>query len=412
MDEQPTFATPLELPCGVRIKNRFLKSAMSEQLGDHRHDATPGLATLYRTWAQGGVGLQVTGNVMVDRTALGEPLNVALDDESDRAALARWAEAGRSGGTQVWTQLNHPGRQSPAFLSPRPVAPSAVPLSGPLRRAFRTPRALSDEEVRGLVERFARAAQLSKEAGFTGVQIHGAHGYLVSQFLSPRVNQRADAWGGSAEKRRRFALEVYRAVRARVGAAYPVGIKLNSADFQQGGLDEDESVELVAALAAEGIDLVEISGGSYEAPAMVGYRVPESTRRREAYFLAFAEKVRGRVRVPLAVTGGFRSGEAMLQALRGGATDMIGLARPLALCPDLPDRLLRDASVVQPVPRPSTGLRALDRVTMLDITYYESQMARMAVGEPPRPDLSAWTAALTTLGRAGLAAFRPRRARA
>jgi 2,4-dienoyl-CoA reductase-like NADH-dependent reductase (Old Yellow Enzyme family) len=240
--DHPSFATPLDLPCGARIKNRFLKSAMSEQLGDVRHDATPGLATLYRTWAEGGVGLQVTGNVMVDRTALGEPLNVALDDASDRGALARWAEAGRSGGAHCWVQLNHPGRQSPAFLSPHPVAPSAVPLAGSLRAAFRTPRALTGEEIRAVVERFAHAAALAKDAGFTGVQIHGAHGYLVSQFLSPRVNQRADGWGGSPEKRRRFVLEVYCAIRARVGPRFPVGIKLNSADFQSGGFDEAESM--------------------------------------------------------------------------------------------------------------------------------------------------------------------------
>ena len=408
--DHPSFATPLDLPCGARIKNRFLKSAMSEQLGDVRHDATPGLATLYRTWAEGGVGLQVTGNVMVDRTALGEPLNVALDDASDRGALARWAEAGRSGGAQCWVQLNHPGRQSPAFLSPHPVAPSAVPLAGSLRAAFRTPRALTGEEIRAVVERFAHAAALAKDAGFTGVQIHGAHGYLVSQFLSPRVNQRADGWGGSPEKRRRFVLEVYRAIRARVGPRFPVGIKLNSADFQGGGFDEAESVGVVEALAAEGVDLVEISGGDYEAPAMVGYGADESRRGREAYFLAFAEKVRRRTRVPLAVTGGFRSGGAMLEALRGGATDMIGLGRPLALCPDLPARLLGDPAATQPVPRPTTGLRVLDRMTMLDITYYEAQLARIALGQQPRPDLSAWTAALTTLRRAGLAAFRRRRA--
>lgn len=409
LSDGPAFSTPLVLPCGARLPNRFLKSAMSEQLGDRRHDATPGLATLYRTWAEGGIGLQITGNVMVDRTALGEPGNVVLDDASDPRAMARWAEAGRTGGAQPWVQLNHPGRQSPAFLSRWPVAPSAVPMAGPLRAAFRAPRALGGDEIRGIIGRFARAAELARQAGFTGVQIHGAHGYLVSQFLSPRVNQRTDEWGGSAERRRRFVLEVYRAIRARVGPSFPVGIKLNSADFLRDGLRQEESVEAVAALAAEGIDLVEVSGGTYEAPAMVGDRVPESTRRREGYFLGFADLARQRVRVPLAVTGGFRSGAAMAEALRSGATDLVGLARPLALQPDLPARLLRDPTWVAHVPRPTTGLRALDRMVMLDVTYYECQLARLARGQAPRPDLGAWTAALSALWRFGMAGLRRRR---
>lgn len=407
---RPAFSTPLDLPCGARIKNRLFKSAMSEQLGDGRLDPTPGLARLYRTWAEGGIGLQVTGNVMIDRTALGEPCNVALDDRTDRGALARWAEAGRAGGAAIWVQLNHPGRQSPAFLSPEPVAPSAVPLGGALGKVFRPPRALQAGEIGAIVDRFARAAELCQQAGFTGVQIHGAHGYLVSQFLSPRVNLRTDEWGGSPENRRRFPLEVYRAIRARVGARFPVGIKLNSADFQKGGMDEEESVALVEALAAEGIDLVEISGGSYEAPAMTGYRVSESTRAREAYFLAYAERLRGRVRTPLVVTGGFRTGKAMAEALGGGATDMIGLARPLALCADLPARLLADPTASQPVPRPTTGLKALDRMAMVDITYYEGQLARMARGLPPDPAMGALWPALGLLTRAGFGAFRRRRA--
>lgn len=402
-------AAPLALPCGVTLRNRLLKSAMSEQLGDARLDPTPGLARLYRTWAEGGIGLQITGNVMIDRGALGEPRNAVIDERTDRAALARWAAAGSAGGAAVWVQLNHPGRQSPAYLSRRPVAPSAVPLAGPLQRAFRSPRALEAPEIRAIVERFAGAAALAREAGFGGVQIHGAHGYLVSQFLSPRVNRRTDEWGGSPEGRRRFALEVYRAIRARVGARFPVGIKLNSADFQKGGMDEEDSLALVEALAAEGIDLVEISGGTYEAPAMTGHRVAESTRAREAYFLAYAERLRRRVRVPLAVTGGFRTGSAMAEALRSGATDLVGLARPLALCPDLPARLLRDPGASQEVPRPSTGLAALDRLTFIDITYYEGQLARMARGQPPDPRASALWQALGMMARLGFDAFRARR---
>jgi 2,4-dienoyl-CoA reductase-like NADH-dependent reductase (Old Yellow Enzyme family) len=410
MDPEVTFASPLELPCGVRVKNRFLKSAMSEQLGDRRHDPIPGLCTLYRTWAQGGVGVQVTGNVMIDGTAMGEPNNVVLDDRSDLAAFARWAEAGRKNDTQHWMQLKQPGRQVPSFLSKEPVAPSAIALGGSLKKAFNTPRALREEEIHAIIERFAHAAELAKQAGFTGVQIHGAHGYLVNQFLSPLQNVRTDGWGGSAENRRRFVLAVYDAIRARVGASYPVSIKLNSADFQRGGFSEDESMEVFDALVARGIDLIEVSGGNYEAPVMAGVGAKESTRAREAYFLEYAEKVRSRARVPLAVTGGFRTGRAMREALQRGVTDMIGLARPLAMCPDFPDRLLKNPDEELVLPPPRTGIKLVDRLSMLDVTYYEAQLARMAAGKNPRDDLSPWSAVFQTLGRVGVHAFRPRRA--
>jgi len=403
------FDAPLDLPCGARIKNRLFKSAMSEQLGDTHHDPTPALVRLYETWAAGGIGLQVTGNVMIDRTALGEPANVVLDPRSDHAAFRRWAEAGKTHGASVWMQLNHPGKQSPNFLVKQPVAPSAVPLGGGLERAFNTPRALTAAEIEALVERFADAAAMAQAAGFEGVQIHGAHGYLVSQFLSPHHNRRDDDWGGTADKRRRFVMETYRAVRARVGEKFPVGIKLNSADFQRGGFTEEESMAVVDALAEAGMDLIEISGGTYEAPAMTGAAQKDSTRRREAYFLEYAEKVRARTRVPLVVTGGFRSGAAMGAALRSGATDMIGMARPLAVVPDFPNQLLGNPEAQITLPRPSTGMKLVDRLAMLDVTWYEAQLDRLGRGDAPRKDLSAWSAMALMMRRAGVYAFRPRR---
>jgi 2,4-dienoyl-CoA reductase-like NADH-dependent reductase (Old Yellow Enzyme family) len=406
---QVAFDTPLPLPCGTTLKNRFLKSAMSEQLGDGRRDPSPGLAVLYRTWAQGGVGVLVTGNVMIDRTAIGEPYNVALDDRSDLAAFERWAEAARADGTHAWMQLNHPGRQVPRFLGREPVAPSAVPLGGSLQRGFHPPRALTVPEIGAIIGAFARGAELAKKAGFTGVQIHGAHGYLVNQFLSPLHNLRTDEWGGTPEKRRRFVLEVYDAIRARVGSSFPVSIKLNSADFQRGGFDEDESMAVFDALVARGIDLIEVSGGNYEAPVMAGAGIAERTRAREAYFLAYAEKVRARSKVPLAVTGGFRSGRAMLDALRSGATDVIGLARPMAMAPDLPNRLLRDPSDAIALPPPRTGIKVVDRLSMLDVTFYEAQLARMAEGKPASASLSPWSAVFLTIGRFGMNALSPRR---
>ena len=404
------FDMPLELPCGLRLKNRFLKSAMSEQLADRGHGPTPGLARLYRLWAEGGVGLQVTGNVMVDRTALGEPRNVVLDERSDLGAFERWAEAGRRHGAHLFMQLNHPGKQANRFLSREPVAPSAVPVGAGLEQAFNPPRALADGEIGRIVERFATAARLAQRTGFTGVQIHGAHGFLVSQFLSPRHNRRTDRWGGSAENRRRFVLEVYRAIRAAVGGRYPVCIKLNSADFQRDGFTEEESLAVGEALAAAGIDLIEVSGGTYEAPAMIGAVPSRTIREREAYFVDYAEQAVARLRAPVALTGGFRSGPAMRDALGRGATDLVGMARPFALCPDFPNRLLADGNAALEIRRPSTGIRVLDLFSMLDVTWYEAQLDRMARGRAPRPGLSAWRAVAQTAGRVGLHVFARRRA--
>ena len=271
---------PLTLPNGVVVKNRLLKSAMSETLGTREGAPTPALNRLYRAWAEGGIGLCVTGNVMVDLKALGEPGNVVIEDAAHLAALQAWAKAGTANGTHCWVQLNHPGKQAPRGLNHETVAPSAVPFRDDLKAFFATPRALTGAEVRALVARFGKAAGIVKQAGFTGVQIHGAHGYLVSQFLSPHHNLRNDEWGGSPEKRRRFLMEVYRAMRKATGAGFPIGIKLNSADFQRGGFTEEESLDTIRALAHAGIDLIEISGGTYESPAMTGVKSGREPARR------------------------------------------------------------------------------------------------------------------------------------
>ncbi len=383
MSVAETLARPLTLANGQVIPNRFAKSAMSETMCTFDNRVTPALATLYGTWADGGTGLLITGNVMVDRRHIGEPKNVVLEDERDLAALKAWAEAGTRAGNQLWMQLNHPGKQSPRMLNRDPVSPSAVPFRKELRGMFATPRALTDEEIRDIIQRFATSAAIAEKAGFTGVQIHGAHGYLVSQFLSPHHNQRTDEWGGSAQKRRRFVLEIYRAIRAVTTAGFSVGIKLNSADFQRGGFTETESMEVIAALAAEGIDLVEISGGNYENPAMAkGTRA--STREREAYFLEFAEQVRQSVKVPLMVTGGFRSGEGMARAVESGATDLVGLARPLAVEPALPERILAGEAVTSLVRPITTGVRAIDNLALMEVSWYTRQLDRMGRGKAPR----------------------------
>lgn len=410
MTTELNFDTEFEIKPGEVVKNRFFKSAMSEQLGDPDHNPTDGLANLYRVWAQGGTGLLVTGNVMIDRTALGEPKNVVLDEKSDLKAFKQWATASQENGTKVWMQLNHPGKQIPKFLTKEPVAPSSIPLGSGLEASFAKPRALKESEIQDIILRFATSARLAKESGFDGVQIHGAHGYLVSQFLSPRHNQREDQWGGSLENRMRFVLSVLKAIRSEVGEDYPVGIKLNSADYSKGGFTHEDSMAVVEALEAAGIDLIEISGGTYESPSMVGHKMKDSTRKREAYFLEYAEDIRNRVKIPLVVTGGFRSGQAMTEALQSGATDMIGIARPLALQPDVINQLLRDKQYQIKMTSPSTGIKALDKMSMLDITYYEHHLDRLAKGKKANPDVSPWKAVAQTFGRLGAHAFKQRRA--
>lgn len=411
VDRRTALEQPFVLPNGFVVPNRLAKAALSEGLG--RRDFTPGsrIKNLYRRWAGSGVGLSITGNVMVDRRAVGEPGNVIVEDRSSLEDLREWAEVARSGGSKVWVQVNHPGRQTPRTLTPRPVAPSAVALPGSAR-LFAQPRALTDAEIRDLVRRFATTAAVVTEAGFDGIQIHGAHGYLISQFLSPLSNQRTDDWGGTPEKRRRFVIEVFRAIRAEVGADVPVGIKLNSADFQKGGFGEDESLEVVHALADEGLDLLEVSGGTYTSAAMLGVdeSLKESTRKREAYFLAYAEKVRAqRPELPLMLTGGFRSVGGMVDAVESGEIDLVGLGRPLAVQPDFPADLLAgrvDESVVNPR---RSGIKLLDNLT--ELTYYSVQMWRMAAGKEPAPDRHAAINVTQYLLNNGLESLRSPRAK-
>jgi len=395
---------------GQEIKNRLFKSAMSEQLGLRDHNPKPGLAKLYGRWADGGIGLSMTGNIMIDRGALGEPKNVVLDEKSDLTEFKKWATAGKKNGSHIWTQLNHPGKQIPNFIVDVPVAPSAIALTRGLEKGFNKPRALLEEEILVIIKKFATSAKLAKEAGFTGVQIHGAHGYLVSQFLSPRHNQRDDQWGGSLENRMRFVLSIYHAIREQVGADFPIGIKLNSADFMKGGFTEEDSMQVVKTLADAGIDLIEISGGSYENPSMMGSDAKKSTVQREAYFLDYAEKVRSLVDTPLVVTGGFRSAKAMQEALDSGATDFIGIARTTCVDPDFPNKLIADVNYKHQLKVLTTGKPAIDKMAMLEITWYEAQLARMAKGKKPKANLSEWGVFFGTLFNAGIYAFRKRRA--
>nr|WP_082876263.1 nitroreductase family deazaflavin-dependent oxidoreductase [Nocardia pseudobrasiliensis] len=392
-----------------------MKSALSEGLGDAGLGPDERLERLFGRWGTGGFGLIVTGNVMIDRTQLGEPGNVAIEDERHLEELTRWAKAGKDGGTPVWVQLNHPGRQSnPIASRRRPVAPSAIALGIP---GMPTPRALTEAEILDIIARFATAARVVETAGFDGVQIHGAHGYLVSQFLSPLANRRTDDWGGDPQRRSRFVIEVARAIRGAVSPGFAVGIKLNSADFQRGGFTEDESRAVIEQLAAERLDLIEISGGSYESPAMMGRS--SSTRSREAYFLEYAETVRTLAAdVPLAVTGGFRTRSVMAEAVESGSCDVVGVGRPSAVITDAAGDLLAERTDALRPPAISLGLRGrLAQVRTvkafdgaLDLQWHTDQLHRLGAGLDPDPARSPWRTAVTMVRRNGLDAFRPKRA--
>lgn len=406
---------PLNLPNGSVLKNRLAKASMSETLGTYDNRPTPALGELYKRWASSGLGLIITGNVMIDRRALGEPGNVVIEDERDLPTLQKWAKAATDHGAAIWAQLNHPGKQSTKGLNESNLAPSAVPFREDMAAFFETPREATEAEIEDIIKRFGRSAAVCKKAGFSGVEIHGAHGYLVNQFLSPHHNRREDAWGGTPEKRRRFVMAVYSEIRRQVGPEFPIGIKLNSADFQQGGFTEEESIDAIRALVEAGIDLIEISGGTYETPAMSGAMQKSkkaSTVAREAYFLEFAEKVRSSVQVPLMVTGGFRSAKGMNEALSSGALDLVGLARLLAIDPDAATSLLQGRDSTQRVRPITTGIKAVDRMGIMEVLWYTRQLKRIGKGGNPAPNEGGLAAFLKSALGSGWGTYRTRRLRA
>jgi 2,4-dienoyl-CoA reductase-like NADH-dependent reductase (Old Yellow Enzyme family) len=411
MKNTSILAKPLILKNGVTIKNRFFKAALSEVLAKKDDSPSQLLVNLYRTWARGGAGLVVTGNVMIDRRALGEPGNVVVEDERDLDMLKEWAKAGTENGTHLWMQLNHPGKQSPKMVSKEPVAPSAIPLSGDVKDFFNLPRALTVEEIEDLILRFGNSAKIAKKAGFTGVQIHAAHGYLINQFLSPYHNQRSDEWGGSFENRIKFLVQVYKEIRKQVGEQFPIAIKLNSSDFQRGGFTEEESMKVVQKLTELGVDLFEISGGNYEKPKMLVAEVRESTKKREAYFLEYAEKVRKLTTAPLVVTGGFRSLDGMTQALTETGIDMVGIGKPFSIVPDLPYKFFQGKFTSITLKPIKTGVKSIDKIaSMLELGWYEQQLKRIGKGKQPKPNYSVWKSLILNLLTQGTSAFKKRRA--
>ncbi|KAJ9103774.1 hypothetical protein QFC21_002236 [Naganishia friedmannii] len=335
---QSKIFTPLDLPNGTTIRNRIAKAAMEESLADVA-TSTPSkqLINLYATWAKGGSGVIITGHVMVDRSAMSGPGDVALDADSNLTMFQEWAAVSRIHGAQVWMQINHPGRQMRTDLGQQAYAPSAIPLDvGGASRLFCQPKEMPDSMVESVIERFVATARLAEEAGFNGVEVHAAHGYLISQFLSPLVNKRTDRWGGSPENRARVLYSVVRRIRAAVNPSFAVAVKINSADFQRGGFSPSDAIDVVGTLNTLGVDCIELSGGSYESPAMV-IRIDSS---KGSAYLEFAKEIVNVATVPIMLTGGISRRKVMEQVLDAGVA-IVGLTTALALVPDLPVRLQR-----------------------------------------------------------------------
>ncbi|MFF0201381.1 NADH:flavin oxidoreductase/NADH oxidase family protein [Streptomyces sp. NPDC005017] len=375
--------SPLALRSGQVLRNRIAKAAMEENMAADGQLPGQELFGLYRRWAAGGTGLLITGNVMVHAEALTGPAGVVLDEKAPLQPFTEWAEAGKAGGGAIWMQINHPGRQIGSDMPGVVWGPSDVGVDlGRHSSRFGRPVAMSPEQISATVARYAVTAQRAQEAGFDGVEIHAAHGYLLSQFLSPLVNKRTDAWGGSLENRARMLLDVVRAVRAAVSPYFAVAVKLNSADFQRGGFDADDARQVIGMLEPLGVDLVELSGGSYESPAMTGRRTDSRTQAREAYFLDLAKDLVRTSPLPLMLTGGITRRETAERVLDSDVA-IIGMGTALAVTPDLPDRW-REGREAEGRMRPVTWSdKAL--ASAASMAQVRHQLRRLARGGRTRP---------------------------
>jgi 2,4-dienoyl-CoA reductase-like NADH-dependent reductase (Old Yellow Enzyme family) len=328
----------LLLRSGGTLRNRIAKAAMEEGMAGGSQLPDERLISLYRRWGAGGAGLLITGNVMVHAEALTGPGGVVLDERAPLDPFASWAEAGKAGGAAMWMQISHPGRQVQAGMPGVVWGPSAVAVElGRHSKRFGRPVAMTKEQIGATIKRFATSAGLAERAGFDGVEVHAAHGYLLSQFLSPLVNKRSDEWGGGLENRARLLLDVVRAIRSAVSPSFAVAVKLNSADFQRGGFDVEDAAKVIAMLEPLGVDLVELSGGSYESPAMAGRPADARTAAREAYFLELAAELAKTSPLPLMLTGGITRRQTAEKVLASGVA-LVGMGTAIAVTPDLPDR--------------------------------------------------------------------------
>ena len=405
------------LPCGQVVKNRVCKAAMTERIAKGNNLAHQGHANLYDRWSDGDMGILLTGNVQVDRRNLEGPANVVIDQNNYKDqydALKAWSAAGTKNNTQLWMQISHAGRQTPGEINSSPLAPSNIGLKIPGKN-YGTPTPMTEEDILDVIDRFVFTAKIARETGFTGVQFHSAHGYLLSEFLSPDINNRTDAWGGSIENRARVHLEIINKCRKEVGEDFPISVKLNSTDFQKGGFTPDESIQVAQMLENAGVDIIEISGGTYEQPKLIGVddltinpkrseQRKESTIAREAFFLDYAAKMSAVIEIPLMVTGGFRTMEGMKQALESGACDLVGIGRPICGNPysvkemlegdeeSLPsyEKTLRIGPGLLSSQSPIKLIQALNAFSQM--AWFYTQIKRMGDGNEPNLELKIFKA--------------------
>jgi 2,4-dienoyl-CoA reductase-like NADH-dependent reductase (Old Yellow Enzyme family) len=322
---------------GMTLNNRFVRSATAEGMANDDLTASPRLIELMVELAKGGVGLIITGLTGVTKDGSGSALSLAIYNDTYISGLAQMTNAVHDVKGKIMIQLVHSGVQGNSQVSGEQLlGPSVFPA---IRGEGPPSSAMTQADIQRVVKAFGEAGRRAKQAGFDGIQIHGAHGYLISEFLSPHFNQRTDAYGGSLKNRARFAMEVYQSVRDAVGADYPVLIKLNSDDFLEGGLTTDEVLQVAAMLEAQGIDAIELSGGTTMAmlkgnPNASWGRVEKT----EVYYRDAIQRLRERVSVPLILVGGIRSYETAEQLVQDGLTDYIALSRPLIREPNLINR--------------------------------------------------------------------------
>jgi len=381
----------LTLPCGAVLKNRIAKAAMTERLASSNHFANDNLNNLYGKWSDTGTGLLISGNIMVDKHYKESSGNIVIEDESGLRPLQKFTKEGTRNGNHLWAQISHAGRQSTIFSTFKPIAPSPVHLKKLM--LFAKPRAMTIKDILDVVERFVTAAAICKKGGFTGVQIHGAHGYLISQFLSPNTNKRTDEYGGSIENRSRVLFDIIKKTRVEVGSDFPIAVKLNSADFQRGGFNEEDALYVIKKLHDLKIDLLEISGGTYENIVFLTKRSErESTRKREAYFMDFAERIRKVTKIPLMVTGGFRTIDFCEQVIENNELEVIGFARPYLVDETFPSTFVNRE--YEKIHDANFDFKIKKMADMAEAGFYDYQIHQLAKDKPLKPNYNPYLATL------------------
>ncbi|GGG69760.1 NADH:flavin oxidoreductase/NADH oxidase family protein [Corynebacterium pelargi] len=367
---------------GAMLPNRLVKAAMEESLGTAQHVPGERIFTLYERWAKGGVGTLITGNVMVHDAALTGPQAIVLDKNQPLDPFVQWAQRVHRHGAKIIMQINHPGRQ---VLTNQPGvawAPSPIKVEvGSKRAQFAEPTQMSHEQIEEVIEMFRSTALRAAEAGFDGVEVHAAHGYLLSQFLSPLANIRSDQWGGSLENRARILIEILRRIRAEVPKDFLLAVKLNSSDFQRGGFSLKDAARVIEMLNQHGVDFVELSGGSYESPAMTGNAADDRTRAREAYFLSMAEQLVATSPLPLMVTGGIVRPSVAQQVLDSGVA-LVGIGTALAADPNLPKQWEQGYEAAPAIPHTKISNKAL--ASAASMAWFRWQMGRLSKNKDPQ----------------------------